>query len=87
MSNPSELDLIPFLNESGLKFKDISSEKYRLYRFSGGDVIRIDEPLRLNVSKSGGHRIYDRGGASHYIPSGWIHLKWEAKEDKPNFVM
>jgi hypothetical protein len=81
-----------FINESGLDFTDISSELYREYEFppSGdricNDVIHINSPMKLNVSKSGGHRIFDENGVSHYIPSGWIHLSWCVKDGQPNFV-
>lgn len=75
-----------FKNESGLTFSDISSEAFRVYEFSNGKEIRIDEPLRLNVSPSGGHRLFDASGTSHYIPKGWIHLKWKVKLGQPNFV-
>jgi hypothetical protein len=75
-----------FVNESDLEFADISSEFWREYRFPGGEVVRIDEPLKLNVSESGGHRIFDAAGRSHYVPAGWLHLVWEPKEGKPNFV-
>lgn len=73
-------------NATDLKFEDISSERYREYRFLGGDVVRIEAPLKLNVSESGGHRIFDGEGTSHYIPAGWIHLSWVAKHGEPNFV-
>jgi hypothetical protein len=66
-----------------MEFKDISSEDYREYRF-GDVVVRIDAPLRLNVSSSGGHRILDSSGTSHYIPTGWQHLSWKAT---PPFVL
>jgi hypothetical protein len=75
-----------FRNESDLEFTDISSEEWREYRFVGGDTVRIDHPLKLNVSESGGHRIYDANGRSHYIPAGWLHLVWETKSGSPNFV-
>ncbi len=75
-----------FKNESNLKFADISSEVSRQYRFKDGTVITIDNPLRLNVSNSGGHRLFDAQGTSHYIPSGWIHLTWTVKDGAPNFV-
>jgi hypothetical protein len=75
---------IEFKNGTDLKFADISSEKYREYVFPVG-VVRIENPLQLNVSKNG-HRVFDAQGVSHYIPQGWIHLKWEVKEGKPNFV-
>jgi hypothetical protein len=72
---------------SELKFNDISSEVYRTYEWAGFVTVKILDPLTLNVSKSGGHRILDAKGVSHYIPSGWIHLYWEVKEGKPNFVL
>jgi hypothetical protein len=75
-----------FQNESGLEFTDISSETYRQYEYSNGKIVRIDEPLRLHVSKSGGHRLFDSSGVSHYIPKGWVRLQWKAREGKPHFV-
>lgn len=75
-----------FINESNFEFSDISSELYRVYEFSNGKTIMISEPLKLNVSKSGGHRIYDNSGVSHYVPQGWIHISWKAKDGQPNFV-
>lgn len=75
-----------FNNKSGLEFTDISSEEFRQYEFLGGDRVRIDAPLYLNVSKTGGHRVFDSKGVSHYIPLTWIHLFWKAKEGQPNFV-
>lgn len=72
-------------NETNLEFSDISSEKYRSYTFPEGEVV-INNPVHLNVSESGGHRILDNSNISHYIPPGWIHLQWEAKEGCPNFV-
>lgn len=60
-----------------LKFKDISTEEFREYVYP--DItIRIDNPRELNVAKSGGHRVLDAEGMSHYIPSGWKHLRWRA---------
>jgi hypothetical protein len=75
-----------FINESGLEFADISSESYRNYNFPDGVIVHIEYPLKLNVSKSGGHRIFDASGTSHYIPAGWIHLSWRVKDGSPNFV-
>lgn len=75
-----------FVNESGLEFTDISSEAYREYNFGKNGFVRILAPQRLHVSASGGHRIFDGVGESHYIPAGWINLKWKAKPGQPNFV-
>lgn len=79
-------DLPEFKNATDLEFTDISSEEWREYQFLGGEIVRINAPLKLNVSKSGGHRIFDANGISHYIPPGWIHLKWKVKNGAANFV-
>ena len=75
-----------FNNSTDLTFTDISSEQWREYQFLGGDTVQIEQPLQLNVNDSGGHRIFDAEGVSHYVPAGWIHLKWIAKGGAPNFV-
>lgn len=78
-----------FVNQTDHKFKDISTERYRTYVFpcsTGAVNINIDEPVALNVSRSGGHRVIDASGTSHYIPKGWIHLHWDVKEGEANFV-
>ena len=43
-----------------------------------GAVIVIERPVTLYVSEHG-HRIADADGNGHYIPNGWVHLKWETK--------
>ncbi|MBK3780132.1 hypothetical protein G3A43_07665 [Paraburkholderia aspalathi] len=77
-------------NESKHTFIDISSELYREYTFPGrGRVsitVRIDNPTDLSVSESGGHRLLDAEGVSHYIPAGWVELRWKARDGAPNFV-
>ena len=73
-------------NESGLEFKEINTEKYRTYEWESGFKVTIENPVYLNVSNSGGHRILDKSNKSHYIPAGWKHLFWEVFDDKPNFV-
>jgi len=78
-----------FINETDLEFVDISSEEYRVYNFAAENGyisdVKITKPLRLNVSENG-HRIFDAQGISHYVPKGWIHLFWKAKEGLANFV-
>lgn len=75
-----------FNNATDLEFTDISSELWREYRFLGGDTVLIRAPLKLNVSDSGGHRIFDAEGVSHYVPAGWVHLKWVVRDGAPSFV-
>ena len=78
------------LNQSKHQFADISSEEYREYTFpalQGRFVkVRIKEPTHLSVSESGGHRLLDAAGISHYVPTGWVELAWKAKTGHPNFV-
>lgn len=62
---------------------DISSEMFRSYTFADGGEFTVSRPQRLNVSNSGGHRILDSMGVSHYVPSGWLAISWEAD---PHFV-
>lgn len=75
-----------FRNTSKLEFTSIDSEEYREYVFAGGEIIKIDNPLRLHVSSTGGHRVFDAQEMSHYIPKGWIHLRWKTKAGQPHFV-
>ena len=74
-----------FKNESILEFNDISTEKWRKYKFLDGSIVKIKNPLQLHVSENG-HRIFDASGVSHYIPLGWVHLSWKAKDGEANFV-
>ena len=77
---------LEFKNDTDLVFDDISSEQYREYNFGKNGFVKINNPLKLNVSASGGHRLYDASGQSHYIPAGWISVSWKSKEGLPNFV-
>lgn len=72
-------------NNEKLKFQSLESEQYRQYLFPNAQVVTIDFPTHINVSKSGGHRILDAQGISHYVPAGWIELIWKVKEGKPAF--
>lgn len=74
-----------FRHDTSHVWVDISSEQYRVYEFSDREV-KIDKPLLLSVSKSGGHRVFDAHGISHYIPSGYRHLFWQVKAGQPHFV-
>ena len=94
MSSPAVVDFddddLPsadgFRNESDNEFVDISSEASRTYNFGQKGFVKVNKPLKLSVSASGGHRIFTADGNSHYIPSGWIQLSWIAKDGEPHFV-
>jgi len=85
-----EKDHTQLINKTDKKFIDISSEAYREYTFlsdSGKKVKeRINQPLKLHVSESGGHRIFTEDGRGHYIPFKWIHIEWIPKKRKAHFV-
>ena len=77
-----------FINESGLEFKDISSEWVRVYTFPNGKKLLIKNPTHLNISASGGHRLFDEQGTSWYVQpkEGWS-IHWKVEEGKPNFMI
>jgi len=75
-----------FRNATPHTFDDISTEQYREYVFPDC-TIKIENPVALNVNySSGGHRVLDGNGISHYVPSGWRELKWKASDNNPHFV-
>ena len=78
-----------FLNESGLKFHDISSETEREYIFPNGTILFIGNPLYLNVNKeSGGHRLYTEDGWCYYVkPSESWAIRWKVREGTPHFSL
>lgn len=73
-----------FRNESGYVFKDISNERVREYHFMDR-ILRIDEPLVLYISESGGHRVVSKRGRCVYIPNGFLWIEWRVYDDKPHF--
>ncbi len=76
---------VELINKGRHEFIDVSSEMYRTYVFPNGEEFDIEEPQWLAVSDSG-HRVLDIQETSHFIPFGWIHLKWEVKTGEPHFV-
>lgn len=69
-----------------LKFDSLQDEEFRVYVFDENTDVFIDNPVALNVSKSGGHRVLDSKGFSHYIPSGWKHLMWKVRPGNQFFA-
>ena len=79
------MDNAAITDNTSLVFSSLEDEIYRQYRFPGGGIVKIDSPVALNVSKSGGHRVLDASGAAHYIPFTWLELVWVVKERKKKF--
>lgn len=55
------------------------NEQNRTYTFPTGKVY-INGIESINVSKSGTHRINTTDGKKHIIPSGWLHIEFDAKD-------
>jgi hypothetical protein len=68
-----------------LEWNDLSDEQFRVYTWPDGAIVKLVAPLKLNVSKSGGHRVFTADGVSHYIPSGWNHLYWVVHPGEDHF--
>ena len=71
------------------KWHDISSEAWREYHFPGSEIIRIEAPLKLFVTRKkegDSHRIVAKGGP-WYIRSGWLAISWQPRKGQPPFVM
>lgn len=67
------------LQDPAAKWLDISVESWREYIFPNGAVYRISNPERLNVKRKpegDSHRVVDALGVVHYIPAGWMALRW-----------
>ncbi len=85
-SSPS-MDVPVFrCGNSTLKWGDLSDEQYRVYVWPSGWKVTLYLPMKLNVSASGGHRVFTADGFSHYIPSGWNHLYWLVKPGQDHFA-
>lgn len=76
---------IELRNASVNKFVDISSEQFREYNFGSKGFVKIDYPQWLSAGPNG-HRVLDFVGECHYIPNGWLSIKWKAFNDQPHFV-
>lgn len=72
-------------NESNRKFKSIEKEAWRDYTYPGGDIICIESPIALSVSKSG-HYVIDSNGIVNFFPNEWIRLRWQNKDGEPNLI-
>lgn len=57
---------------------DVTSEEFRIYELPSGNRHRVDYPIKVLIKKgSGSHRVIDRDGVTHYIPS-FDAIVWKA---------
>jgi hypothetical protein len=70
-------------NNPNLEFRDISAELWRTYVYPDGSEVTIKHPVAVALTHTskpfggGSHRVVDRDGIGHYVPSGWNHLFWD----------
>lgn len=74
-----------FINKSENEFKDISEESHRTYVWSKDEYLFIENPMRLHVSESGGHRVAALNGQQYYVRPGWLYVTWEVDDGKSTF--
>jgi len=78
--------------EKDLEFKDVTNEVWREYVFPLGflnpktgevevieHVVRIEGPVGVHVSASGGHRVFTKT-LSFYVRPGWSAIRWPGKD-------
>ena len=75
------MKLVPY-KEEDLNWTDISAlEEWREYVFPAG-VYHIEHPISLNVKRKpegDSHRVIDKDGIRHYIPVGWMAMRFKGK--------
>ena len=86
-----------YTDDPNMKFGNIDNEVFRVYVFPPTRVgepnneYRVEEPEAINFKApvgtwvaGGSHRVVDKAGRAHYIPSGWIAMYWDKpKGEKP----
>jgi hypothetical protein len=75
-----------FSHTTDLMFHDLNTEEYREYIYNNGGVLRVLQPWKLGISKSGNHRVATRDGFSYIIVPNWIAIRIKKKEGAPSFT-
>ncbi len=75
-----------FSHTTDLTFRDLTTEAYREYMYNNGGVMRILQPWKLAISRSGNHRVATVDGFSYIIVPGWIAIRVKKKVGAPAFT-
>lgn len=54
-------------------------EQDRKYVFPNKEEVTLYDVVSINVSKTGTHRLNTKDGKKHIIPSGWLHIEFNAE--------
>jgi hypothetical protein len=52
----------------------------RTYHFPNGAKVELKGVQSINVSPSNTHRLNTKDGKKHIVPSGWVHIEFNAKD-------
>lgn len=76
-----------FINNTDIKFTDISGKKTLEYHFPNGSHITINKPIFLSILPTGENLIYDQDSNCYKIRPkiGWWK-KWQVFEGQPHFT-
>lgn len=75
-------------NTTDLDFAALDDEfrEYDYVKDGRKFTIRVNNPRYLNVNTShGAHRILDADGVVHYLPGGFLALRWKVRDGTPHF--
>lgn len=75
-----------FSHTTDLQFRDLTTEEYREYMYNNGGVLRILQPWKLAISRSGNHRVATLDDFSYIIVPGWIAIRVKKKVGTPAFT-
>ena len=77
LGNALVVEYSPPADSNAPKFTEVN-EQNRTYVFPNFQRVTLNGVVSINVSKSGTHRINTKDGKKHIIPSGWLHIEFEA---------
>ena len=76
------------INKTPALFTELTDEwrEYDIVKEGVKITIRIENPRFLNINtKHHAHRILDAQGVCHYIPAGFVALRWKVRDGTPHF--
>lgn len=84
--SPDDLDFADLRAEDlDYEFEDLSHEQERTYQFDN-HVLTIEDPVALNTTGSGSHKVLDSRGVSYDIYPKWNYIAWKSEEGTPHFT-
>lgn len=76
------------INNTNATFTSLNDDwrEYDIVKDGVLHTIRIEKPRFLNINpRHFAHRVLDAQGVAHYIPCGFIALRWKVADGTPHF--